>query len=275
MHGALLLATLLSAPPADEASPFKVDLELDLQLTFTSVLCSIGPQFLKHTGDVASPIDTLPLRLLPSLDRNVVGNDSNGARGWSDRLLYVQLALPFAATFLDNLISDTPGGFSRFATEATILLEAATLTSMVTMLTKTAVARPRPFMYDPDSSLDERMSSGARESFFSGHTAISFSMATAYSYLYQKKHPDSPAVIPIWIGSHLVAGGVGLMRVQGGRHFWTDVVTGAAVGSAIGFLVPYFHQRGEDDGDGLGFDDIRIVPSVSSEFVGLHAMWFF
>jgi hypothetical protein len=274
MHAAIFLTTLLSAPPAHEASPFEVDLELDLQLTVTSILCSIGPQFLKHTPGAGSS-DVLPLRILPSLDRDVVGNDSSGARGWSDRLLYVQLGLPFALTLIDNLLSDSPGRLGRFATEATILLEAVTLTTMVTALTKTSVGRPRPYMFDPEST-EDRSSRSSTESFFSGHTAAAFSMATSYSYLYQKKHPDSPAVIPIWIGSHLVAGGVGLMRVKGGRHFWTDVAVGAAVGSAIGFLVPYLHQRGDDeDSDGLGFDDIRIVPSVSTEFVGLHAMWFF
>src|SRR5688500_7525003 len=106
MHAVILLATLSSAP--DTSSPFKVDLELDLQLTVTSILCSVGPQFLKHTGDPALTNQPLPLRLLPSMDRGVVGNDSSGASSWSDRLLYVQASLPFALTLIDNLLSDSP-----------------------------------------------------------------------------------------------------------------------------------------------------------------------
>ena len=35
------------------------------------------------------------------------------------------------------------------------------------------------------------------------------------------------------------------LRVAAGKHFFTDVLTGAGVGSAVGFLVPYLHRRGE------------------------------
>jgi membrane-associated phospholipid phosphatase len=275
MEPALLFATLLSATPAASTSPFEVDLELDLQLTLTGLLTTLGPRMLEHETELNQRFEPLPLSILPSLDRNVVGNDSGGARSWSDRLLYVQLALPFAVTMIDNLLSDSPGRLGRLGTEAMILVETAAITSMLTMLTKTSVARPRPYMFDPDTPDEDRMDRSANESFFSGHTALSFSMATAYSYLYQQKHPDSPAVIPIWVGSHLLATGVGLLRVEGGRHFWTDVVTGAAVGSAVGLLVPYLHKRGDEESDGVGWDDVRIVPSVNSRFFGVHAMWFF
>ena len=253
-----------------------MDLELDLQLTLTGLLASTGPQFLQTSPDQPRAIEPLSLSILPGLDRTVVGNDSGTARVWSDRLLYMQLALPFAINLVDNLMSDSPGRLGRFGTESMVLLETAALTSLITVMTKTAVRRPRPYMFQTDVDDEMRQARGANESFFSGHTALAFSMATAYSYLYQKKHPDSPAVIPIWVGSHLAASSVALLRVEGGRHFWTDVVTGAAVGSAVGFLVPWLHQRrSERDDDDIGFDDVRIVPSVSSRFFGVTAMWFF
>jgi membrane-associated phospholipid phosphatase len=33
-----------------------------------------------------------------------------------------------------------------------------------------------------------------------------------------------------------------VLRVQAGRHFWTDVLTGALAGSLIGYLVPAWHR---------------------------------
>jgi membrane-associated phospholipid phosphatase len=272
----LPILCLYAAAPAPSASPFEVDLELDLQLTLTGLLFSTGPQFLETAPDEARSLEPLPLSILPGLDRSVVGNDSDTARSWSDRLLYMQLALPFAINLIDNLMSDSPGRLGRFGTESMVLLEAAAMTSLLTVLVKTAVRRPRPYMFQDGIDEETRESRSSHESFFSGHTAVAFSMATSYSYLYQKKHPDSPAVIPIWVASHLVASSVALLRVEGGRHFWTDVATGAAVGSAVGFLVPWLHERGGDgDDDDIGIDDVRIIPTVNSRFFGLTAMWFF
>jgi undecaprenyl-diphosphatase len=36
-------------------------------------------------------------------------------------------------------------------------------------------------------------------------------------------------------------------RVAAGMHFVTDVVAGAALGSAIGFFVPYLHRQKATD----------------------------
>jgi membrane-associated phospholipid phosphatase len=257
------------------ASPFQVDPRLDLQLTVTSFMLSAGPRFLEVPSVEAPALSPPPLSLLPAIDRSVVGNNSGSASSWSDKMLYAQLALPFVATLVDNLVSGGPGKLNRFATESLVLLEAAAMTSMLTVATKTMVRRPRPYMFDPETDEERRNSHGAHESFFSGHTAMAFSMATAYSYMYQKKHPDSPAVIPIWVSSHLVASGIGLLRVQGGKHFWTDVATGAAVGSAVGLLVPWLHQRGGKDDGHIGLDNVRIVPQASSEYFGLSALWYF
>jgi membrane-associated phospholipid phosphatase len=33
------------------------------------------------------------------------------------------------------------------------------------------------------------------------------------------------------------------LRVEAGKHFRTDVLTGAVVGSAVGLLIPYLHRR--------------------------------
>lgn len=238
-------------------------------------MLSAGPRFLQIPVVDQPSLTPLPLSLVPGIDRRVVGNDSQSAASWSDKLLYAQLALPFVATLVDNIVSGGPGKLNSFGSESLVLLETAAMTSMLTVATKTMVHRPRPYMFDPETDEETRSSKSANESFFSGHTAMAFSMATAYSYMYQKKHPDSAAVIPIWVGTHLVASGVGLLRVQGGKHFWTDVATGAAVGSAVGLLVPWLHQRGGVDDGHIGLDNVRIVPQASSEYFGLSALWYF
>lgn len=81
---------------------------------------------------------------------------------------------------------------------------------------KQAVRRKRP--------LDDELGD---PSFPSGHTSIAFSMATILGHQYPKWR------IPLYVG----AGLVGLSRIYLGRHYATDVLMGAAVGTISGTVV--------------------------------------
>ena len=64
-------------------------------------------------------------------------------------------------------------------------------------------------------------------SFPSGHTAASFAAATALSMAYPRARPLLYAT----------ATGVGLSRIHLGHHFFSDVAAGAALGSALGWVM--------------------------------------
>jgi membrane-associated phospholipid phosphatase len=68
------------------------------------------------------------------------------------------------------------------------------------------------------------------QSFFSGHTAIMFSTATML-YLHSKKN--------IWVGilGYGAATAVGISRMQQQKHWSSDVVMGAIVGTAVSSFV--------------------------------------
>ena len=68
-------------------------------------------------------------------------------------------------------------------------------------------------------------------SFPSGHTSIAFSMATILGHQYPRWR------IPLYVG----AGLVGLSRIYLGRHYASDVLMGAAVGTITGTVV--WHNR--------------------------------
>lgn len=97
----------------------------------------------------------------------------------------------------------------------------------------------------------ERPDGSDNSSFPSGHAARSFAAATT---LYKRQGPG------IGIPALVVAGIVGLARVEGQKHDWSDVVAGAIIGAASGLLITDAPPDQDEtaftpwvDGSGAGF----------------------
>ena len=91
---------------------------------------------------------------------------------------------------------------------------------IITYSMKRLIGRKRP--------LDETLGNPAMPS---GHASIIFSVATILGYQYPKWR------IPLYVG----AGLVGFSRIYLGRHYASDVIVGAGIGTAMGMLV--WHKR--------------------------------
>lgn len=132
---------------------------------------------------------------------------------------------------------------SEWLTISLMYAETFLLANGIKELTKTFVYRPRPYMYFegyPQKKIDE---GDWDDSFFSGHTTLAFAGAAFTSYVFGKYHPDSPWRFAVTAGTYTLAAATGIMRVAGGNHFATDVLVGAAVGTACGILVPWLHTK--------------------------------
>ncbi|RKU29729.1 hypothetical protein C6499_08080 [Candidatus Poribacteria bacterium] len=101
-----------------------------------------------------------------------------------------------------------------------LLFSAYMSAGVITYGMKRLVGRKRPL----DTTL-------GNPSLPSGHASIVFSAATILGYRYPKLR------IPLYIGAGLVS----FSRVYLGRHYTSDVVVGAAIGTATGILV--WHNR--------------------------------
>ena len=103
---------------------------------------------------------------------------------------------------------------------------------------KVIVRRKRPVLYTADATA-AAADPNSQRSFPSGHASVAFAAATTYLVMAQRERlPHRGRNVAL-----LYAGAVGVsaLRVAAGRHFPTDVVGGAALGTGIGWLVAKVH----------------------------------
>jgi membrane-associated phospholipid phosphatase len=179
--------------------------------------------------------------MLP-LDEPVKRNFSQRAALASDITRDLTLLVPVAA-HLDR-------GFNRaLAVRALVYGEALLANTAVNAVVKALVGRPRPYAYsdDPRARAEvDRDPRDARLAFYSGHAATTFAAAVAGAYLYSQSRDAIPARTAVWGGTLFLAGATANLRVRAGRHFYSDVLAGALVGSGVGLLVPALHYGGRE-----------------------------
>ena len=109
-------------------------------------------------------------------------------------------------------------------------------------LAKHCVTRYRPYMYfdgAPQSAIDD---GDYKDSFFSGHATLSFAAAGFTTYQALTYLPDSPYKWMTIGVSYALCTTTAVLRLASGNHFMTDVLCGALVGSALGFLIPWVNH---------------------------------
>lgn len=114
-----------------------------------------------------------------------------------------------------------------------VAVESVLVAQVLADTAKRTFRRARPhvvFNGDPLENLDDV------HSYFSGHTATSFAAVISTATIASRR--GSRHARWIWVGGLTLASSTGYLRVAANRHFLTDVLTGAAVGSAVGLLVP-------------------------------------
>lgn len=199
-----------------------------------------------------------PLKI-PRFDRLNVGDWRPSAAKVSDIVVVAACAAP-----LTLLIGS--GERRDFPTILVMGAEAGLISFGLVNTTKGLVHRTRPYAYGQVAPLQERLSSHARLSFFSGHTGFTATASFFAAQVYADYHPESKWKALVWAGAAFAPAAVGYLRVRAGKHFLSDVVTGYAVGAASGLLVPILHRR-------LGEGDMSLSPSFWGSGSGVVFCW--
>jgi membrane-associated phospholipid phosphatase len=265
------------SPPQPVRQQSNVELRYNLPLDLTVTVSGFALSF---------TLELLAAKIAPTrcrwCDRDSDGRDSlNGFDAsirntlrWSDTKtantasnVFSYGLAPLSGIGIGALIAWHDDRMTEFPLDVLVVAEAAIIAVDVDEVSKLAFARQRPDIH-ARSPIDRaaRRSDGDNLSFYSGHTTLSFALATAAGTVASmRRHRLAPLM---WVAGMALATTSGYLRIAADRHYASDVITGAVVGSAIGFGIPYFGHR-------PGTSNIRVsaLPTVGGTGLALSGLW--
>jgi membrane-associated phospholipid phosphatase len=192
----------------------------------------------------------------PAFDTRIrnalVWRDTNTARTASNLTGYVSapgfaIGITLFGSF-GYLAEDEPP-WARVIDDVVPVFETVVLSQVLAQAVKFSVARERPFVhfgFPARHDIDDNVS------FFSGHSALAFGLATSAGVIaHYRGYRTEPYV---WGIGMTLAASTAYLRIAADRHYATDVLAGTAVGVAAGLTVPLLMRRD---------DSIAITPTAN------------
>jgi len=234
----LIILACLATDMARAESPYEKIIPADYAVYGVSLIAGAGSLYLGARMNSLSEtqISRLDRTDVNRFDRGATFNYSKTAATISDWGMHACLILP-GTLILDGRMREDA------ATIALLYFETMALAGATTELAKTSFRRIRPYAYNPDVPIESKKTLDTRKSFFSGHTSTSFASALFFAKVFGDYYPDSRWKPWVWAGAISVASTVACSRVAAGKHFPTDVLAGALIGSLAGYLVPKMHEK--------------------------------
>ena len=215
---------------------YKIKPWLDIPMTAAFAGWSIyGSHIIYNRGLVpVAELMALDKNNINKFDRPIADNYSEKARSASDIFFYGSLPLPLVLLLDKKIRKD---GFKI----GLLYLETIGTTGVIYTISAMSANRFRPYAYNANVDITKRQHGGARNSFFAGHPAMVASSTFFIAQVYTHYHPNMKCKWILYTLAGAATATTGLLRLQAGQHFRTDVITGVLVGTLVGNLVPHFH----------------------------------
>jgi membrane-associated phospholipid phosphatase len=160
---------------------------------------------------------------------------SASAAKTADTTLAVVVTTPVALQIAGGVNDNTGGDLLLYG-------ESLTASLLFNLGAKYAFKRPRPYTTSANPRIRkyaEGQEGDASLSFYSGHSTMAFTAAVAGSLLFRSE--DEYARGAVWGFNMALASATANFRVRAGKHYYSDVIAGAIIGTGFGILFPSLH----------------------------------
>lgn len=157
-------------------------------------------------------------------------------------------ALPAMSFGLTQIAAVHDGAVREIPIDALLIAEASVLALDFNQIAKYAFARERPFVHFlPRAPEGVRALTASPSddnlSFFSGHTTGAFAVASSAGMVASLRGYRLAPVV--WTSGLVSAAAVGYLRIAADKHYFSDVMLGAIVGTVLGAGLPLLFHRPE------------------------------
>jgi hypothetical protein len=251
----LLLASALGVRAEDLRLQPRYDLVQDAVATGAAAAGTLT--LMAFQKDLAPPSCKwcTPGQLDAYLSNTLRWHDTEAAARTSD-----VLALAVGAGALGYVVVD---GYRRDDPETgwvnvLLIAEATSAAMFLDTSVKYAVGRQRPYAWRGETRPGDKYDRNL--SFFSGHATFAFALAASSSELLLSQ--NAPHARTYAFVAYGAAATTAYLRVAADRHFASDALVGAAVGTLVGWAIPhYFHSPSKNG--------VQLVPAPG----GLALVW--
>lgn len=231
----LLLFSVAWAQASSAQSPY------DLETKREWILLGSGAVLGISALAIINSVDPLSIEEIEALDPDDINSfDRSGVQPYrdthaGDALLYGSFLLPLTLLGPVETRED-------WKTLGVMWAETVLISSGLNGVVKGLVLRTRPYVYDPQTPMEEKLATGARLSFYSGHTSATAANCFFVAKVFNDYLENRAAKAAIWTGAAVYPALTGYLRRDSGHHFRTDVITGYCIGALTGYFVPVLHR---------------------------------
>jgi membrane-associated phospholipid phosphatase len=222
-------------------SPYRVYRAYELPASLAVLGASIFGyrQLDRYASFTADDLARLDPNRINAFDRPVAFFDParfEAAQQRSDRFLNLSIASPVLLMLSKRIRQNGLDVLTLYTT-------AHAINNLLYFATTFSIRRARPLTYNPAIPDSEKIGNAKSNSFYSGH--VSFSTTATFfgaKILTDFYHIKGWKRVVVFSGAVIPPILVGVNRMNAGKHFRTDVLTGFLVGAACGIGIPEIHR---------------------------------
>ncbi len=238
-----LFALYCSASTAHARDEYQLSLPLDITLSVTALAASGLGTYLYNQMEIKDPADLRTKKDFLPWDRRVLGTYSETAQTMS----HIGSALAIAPLAIGGIAWYTgASNGTEFGTFTLMFVQSILFQNGINLATRALEVWPRPYVYsqsEKGKNAAENAKGEAYGSFFSGHASAAFTVAVFTSEWFDYIYPNSANTSLVRALAFSLAGFESVLRVAAGKHYPTDILVGALVGTGVSYGILTLHKK--------------------------------